>query len=65
MTIDTTDNRTRAEQIRDLIQLAGIYWEDGAPSTAADRLRKAARLLEQEALERAAIFGTSAEVRAL
>lgn len=34
------------EHIKELIQLAEIYFEDGAPNTAADRLRQAADEME-------------------
>ena len=45
------------ESVGELIELAGIYWADGAPRTAAKRLRQAADLLEQEAERRDAVMG--------
>jgi hypothetical protein len=40
------------EDAFELVQVAGTYIEDGAPRTAADRLRQAASILDQIATER-------------
>lgn len=42
------------EQIRGLARLAGIYIKDGAPATAAERLRTAANLCDELAKARGA-----------
>lgn len=41
------------ENIQELIQMAAIYFGDGAPQTAANRLRKAADLVQEIADQRA------------
>lgn len=45
-----------SERIGELIQLSAIYFGDGAPKTAANKLREAADLLDAEADRREAIF---------
>ena len=35
------------ENIRELIEMAALYFGDGAPQAAADRLRKAADLVQE------------------
>ncbi|MBW4972110.1 hypothetical protein KZZ08_00675 [Roseovarius mucosus] len=48
---------SKLEKAFELVELAGIYVDDGAPATAADRLRKAADLLDVIAVERLALLG--------
>lgn len=48
--------QTLHDRIGDLVELAGVYFEDGAPRTAAVKLRQAADLLEQEANRRDRAF---------
>ena len=52
----TDDALSLSEQVSELVQLAGIYLADGAPRTAADRLRKAATLLDDFADETDALY---------
>ncbi len=35
------------DDVFELVEIAGVYIDDGAPRTAADRLRKAAAILDQ------------------
>ena len=49
------------ERTFDLIELAGIYIQDGAPRTAASRLRDAAKLLDQQADALDAILASGGE----
>lgn len=42
----TEETASISEEVAELVQMAGIYLADGAPRTAADRLRKAADLLD-------------------
>ena len=41
------------KNIQELLQMAAIYFGDGAPQTAADRLRSAADLVQEIADQRA------------
>lgn len=43
---------TLSERIGELVELSGIYFSDGAPRTAAKKLREAADLLDAEAARR-------------
>lgn len=40
------------ENIQELVQMAALYFGDGAPQTAADRMRKAADLMQEIADQR-------------
>lgn len=62
MTSQPHEERARptVDEVFDMVQLAGTYIEDGAPSTAADRLRRAAAMLDKIAEDRIAIAGPGA-----
>lgn len=47
---------TLHDRIGELVELAGVYFEDGAPRTAAVKLRQAADFLEQEANRRDRVY---------
>lgn len=47
--------------VKELIQMAAIYFGDGAPQTAADRLRKAADLVQEIADQRAEFIASLTE----
>lgn len=55
-------DRPTVDDVFDMVQLAGTYIEDGAPATGADRLRKAAAMLDQIAADRDAIIANMAKV---
>lgn len=42
------------ENVKELVQMASLYFGDGAPQTAADRLRAAADILQEIANKKAA-----------
>jgi hypothetical protein len=53
------DARRLSRKVGELVELAHSYWADGAPRTAAARLREAADLLDQCADIRDQLLGTT------